>query len=163
MGSPEKGLREPSNRDLPSSPPAATGKGPGAAGPSLSPFPRPHAMPLPECPLLTSRGWSRGRRCEADGGLRWVPARSEAAEGLGKAPARFFSPQECVGMDPVRDLKGGLQGDCCLPPLPSGSGESPPLGSTGLSAVWFNVKVLGSSGNMNSSLANVQINTSQQG
>lgn len=68
MGSPEKGLRDPGSRDLPSSPPAATGKGPGAAGPSLSPFPRPHAMPLPECPLLTSRGWSRGRRCEADGG-----------------------------------------------------------------------------------------------
>lgn len=50
------------------------------------------------------------------GGLRWVPAGSEAAEGLGKALARFFSPQECVGMDPVQDLQGGLQGDCCLPP-----------------------------------------------
>lgn len=58
------------------------------------------------------------------GGLRWVPARSEAAEGLGKAPARFFSPQECVGMDPVRDLKGGLQGDCCLPPLQVGLGKA---------------------------------------
>lgn len=79
MGSPEKGLRDPGSQDLPSSPPAATGKGPGAAGPSLFPFPRPHAMPLPECPLLTSRGWSRGRsrgrRCEADGGAPVGPGR----------------------------------------------------------------------------------------
>lgn len=130
MGSPEKGRGNPAAAPRPLAagtcphrPPQPPSRGRGRQG-RVSPFPRPHAMPLPECPLLTSRGWSRGRRRGRWGGLRWVPAGCEAAEGRGRARARFFfSPQECTGMDPVRDMQRDRRwkapterGDCCFPP-----------------------------------------------